>query len=35
MGLFMVKSQVKTLDGDIDIQSEPNVGTTFLIELPA
>ncbi|MDB5142336.1 MAG: domain S-box protein [Mucilaginibacter sp.] len=34
MGLFMVKSQVKTLGGDINVQSEPGVGTTFLIELP-
>jgi signal transduction histidine kinase len=34
MGLFMVKNQVKTLGGAIDVQSEPNVGTTFLIELP-
>jgi len=33
-GLFMVKSQMKTLGGDIDVQSEPGVGTTFLIELP-
>ena len=35
MGLFMVKSQVKALGGDIDVQSEPDAGTTFLIELPA
>ena len=34
MGLFMVKSQVKTLGGDIDVQSQPGVGTAFLISLP-
>ncbi|MDB5023242.1 MAG: Sensor histidine kinase of a two component response regulator [Mucilaginibacter sp.] len=34
MGLFMVKSQVKTLGGDIDVQSQPGAGTAFLIGLP-
>jgi K+-sensing histidine kinase KdpD len=34
VGLFMVKSQVNTLGGSIGIQSQPGVGTTFLIELP-
>ncbi len=34
MGLFMVRSQVKSLGGDIDVQSELGVGTTFLIGLP-
>jgi len=32
MGLFMVKSQVESLNGEISIQSEVNVGTTFLIK---
>jgi PAS domain S-box-containing protein len=35
MGLFMVKTQVRLLGGDIDIQSLPGVGTSFLIELPS
>ena len=34
MGLFMVKNQVKTLGGDIDVQSQPGAGTAFLIRLP-
>ncbi|MDB4919143.1 PAS domain-containing sensor histidine kinase [Mucilaginibacter sp.] len=34
MGLFMVKSQVKTLGGEMDVQSQSGVGTIFLIELP-
>ncbi|MDB5152310.1 MAG: Sensor histidine kinase of a two component response regulator [Mucilaginibacter sp.] len=34
IGLFMVKSQVRTLGGDIDVQSQPGVGITFLIRLP-
>jgi signal transduction histidine kinase len=34
MGLFMVKSQVRTLGGAIEIQSQPAVGTAFLIRLP-
>jgi len=34
MGLFMVKSQIKALGGDIDVQSKPGAGTSFLIWLP-
>ncbi len=34
IGLFMVKSQVRTLGGDIEVQSQPGVGITFLIRLP-
>jgi PAS domain S-box-containing protein len=34
IGLFIVNNQVKTLGGDIDIQSRPGVGTTFIITLP-
>jgi signal transduction histidine kinase len=34
MGLFMVKNQVRALGGDIEVQSQPGVGTTFLIWLP-
>ncbi|WP_207433107.1 PAS domain S-box protein [Sabulibacter ruber] len=32
MGLFMVKTQVETLGGKIDIQSAVNQGTQFIIE---
>ncbi|MDB5119834.1 MAG: domain S-box protein [Sphingobacteriales bacterium] len=35
MGLYMVKSQVETLGGNISISSQPNEGTTFTIVLPA
>jgi signal transduction histidine kinase len=34
MGLFMVKTQVETLGGKIDVESKINCGTTFSIELP-
>ncbi|MCG9881411.1 MAG: PAS domain S-box protein, partial [Bacteroidia bacterium] len=34
IGLFMVKTQVETIGGSIDINSEPNLGTEFTIELP-
>ncbi|MCO4294555.1 PAS domain S-box protein [Solitalea sp. MAHUQ-68] len=32
LGLFMVKTQVELLGGSIQIKSEPNVGTEFIIE---
>ena len=34
IGLFMVKSQVRALGGNIDVQSQPGNGTAFLIWLP-
>jgi chemotaxis protein histidine kinase CheA len=34
MGLFMVKMQVESLDGNISIKSELNKGTEFLLEFP-
>jgi signal transduction histidine kinase len=34
IGLFMVKNQVETIGGTIQITSEPNKGTEFTIELP-
>jgi PAS domain S-box-containing protein len=34
MGLFMVKNHVENLGGDIQIESELNVGTVFTIRLP-
>ncbi|MBW4888554.1 PAS domain-containing sensor histidine kinase [Mucilaginibacter sp. HMF5004] len=32
MGLFMVKTQVETLGGTIRVESEPGVGTEFIIQ---
>lgn len=34
MGLHMVKTQVNSLNGSIDIKSVPGVGTTFIIHFP-
>jgi len=34
MGLFMVKMQVETMDGHIAVESEPGVGTTFILDFP-
>ncbi len=34
MGLYMVKTQIETLGGHINVQSSINTGTTFSIELP-
>jgi sensor histidine kinase regulating citrate/malate metabolism len=34
IGLFMVKTQVETIGGNIQIASELNKGTQFTIELP-
>jgi len=34
IGLFMVKSQVRALGGNIEVQSQPGAGTAFLIWLP-
>lgn len=33
VGLFITKNQVEIMGGKIDVESEPEVGTTFLIEL--
>jgi PAS domain S-box-containing protein len=35
MGLFMIKTQVESLGGNISLNSEVNKGTTIRIELPA
>ena len=32
MGLYMVKTQVESLNGKIHIESEVNIGTEFIIE---
>jgi signal transduction histidine kinase len=34
MGLFIVKEQVDSLNGKIEVESKPGVGTTFRIYLP-
>jgi signal transduction histidine kinase len=34
MGLYMVKTQVETLGGQISVESRPGAGTTFMVELP-
>ncbi|MDB5156025.1 MAG: hypothetical protein JWR50_732 [Mucilaginibacter sp.] len=34
MGLYMVKTQVETLGGQIKVKSKPGTGTTFIMELP-
>lgn len=34
MGLFMIKSQISSLGGTIDIESHPDKGTTFIVTLP-
>jgi len=34
LGLFIVKAQVDVLNGTIEIDSEPGVGTTIKIILP-
>ena len=34
LGLSVVHSVIKRYQGNISVQSEPNVGTTFLIDLP-
>lgn len=34
LGLFMVKSQIVSMGGSVEVESEENVGTTFIITLP-
>ncbi len=34
LGLYLVKTQVEAMDGKIEVQSEREVGTTFVITLP-
>jgi signal transduction histidine kinase len=34
LGLFLVKESIEKLSGSIKIESEKNVGTTFIIEIP-
>ncbi|MBL7856357.1 MAG: PAS domain S-box protein [Cyclobacteriaceae bacterium] len=34
VGLYMVKTQVGLLNGEIKIESEPNIGTTFTVSFP-
>ncbi len=34
MGLYMTKTQIRLLGGDIEVRSSPNKGTEFIITLP-
>jgi len=34
LGLFMVKTQIEAMDGEISISSSPGLGTTFIITFP-
>jgi len=34
IGLFITRNQIEALGGQIEVQSTPNLGTTFLISLP-
>ncbi|HXA00738.1 MAG TPA: MEDS domain-containing protein [Cytophagaceae bacterium] len=34
LGLFIAKIQVEVLGGNINVKSDPNIGTEFIIELP-
>jgi signal transduction histidine kinase len=34
MGLYMVKTQVETLGGQISVESKPGAGTTFMVDFP-
>ncbi|MDB5141051.1 MAG: domain S-box protein [Mucilaginibacter sp.] len=34
IGLYMVKNQVEALGGNISVDSRPNIGSTFSVELP-
>jgi signal transduction histidine kinase len=31
LGLYIIKSQIESMDGKIEVESMPNVGTTFKI----
>ncbi|WP_394351226.1 sensor histidine kinase [Hymenobacter ginkgonis] len=35
VGLYMVKRMVENVGGTITVQSQPEIGTTFIIQLPA
>ena len=34
LGLFMVKTQLEAIGGNISVKSELGVGTEFIVELP-
>jgi len=34
VGLFITKNQIETMSGNISVESTPNMGTTFTVELP-
>jgi signal transduction histidine kinase len=35
IGLYLVKNMAQQMRGDIDVQSKPGVGSTFILKLPA
>lgn len=34
LGLFLIKTQIESMHGTIEVQSEPEMGTTFTINIP-
>ncbi|HBQ61415.1 MAG TPA: histidine kinase, partial [Balneolaceae bacterium] len=34
IGLFITKNQVESLGGVIEVESEPDIGSTFTVKLP-
>jgi signal transduction histidine kinase len=34
MGLFLVKTQVEAMSGEIAVESQPGIGSTFIVKLP-
>jgi signal transduction histidine kinase len=34
VGLFIVKNQIESMKGEIEVKSTPGEGTTFIIKLP-
>ena len=34
LGLYLIKSQAELLNGFVDVNSEPEVGSTFIVHLP-
>jgi chemotaxis protein histidine kinase CheA len=34
IGLFMTKTQIESLNGKIEVESQPDAGSTFKISLP-
>jgi len=34
VGLFLIRNQIDTMDGNIHVESEPGKGSTFRVEIP-